>query len=159
MIFVAVGTQKFQLNRLLKQIDILIQNNIIKESVFAQIGHSDYCPKYYKFIDFLPKDEFDAMVDECNLLITHSGVGTIISGLNRNKKIIVYPRLAKYKEHIDDHQLEIAKAFSEMKYVILCKENDELEELIEISRTYGFEKYCSQREKVVSSIRGYLKSI
>lgn len=159
MIFVVVGTQKFQLNRLLKQVDALIENEIIKEEVFAQIGHSDYCPKHYKAVDFLPKNQFDSIVDKCDLLITHGGVGTIISGLNRNKKIIVYPRLAKYKEHIDDHQLEIATAFSEMGYVLLCKEIDDLGELITASCIYTFKKYCSQRERVVGSIREYLNSI
>ena len=45
MIFITVGSQKFQFNRLLEQIDLLIENKIIKEEVFAQIGSSDYIPK------------------------------------------------------------------------------------------------------------------
>ena len=59
MIFVTVGSQKFQFNRLLKEIDKLIQNGKIKEDVFAQIGVSDYKPKNYEYVDFMSQDEFN----------------------------------------------------------------------------------------------------
>lgn len=159
MIFVAVGTQKFSLNRLLKQIDELIQTGKIKEEVFAQIGHSDYKPQNYKYKDFIGKEEFDKVVEQCDVLITHSGVGTIISGLNRNKPIILYPRLAKYKEHVDDHQLEIAQSFFDKNFVLLCNENDDLSELVEKSKVHKFDKYKSQRENVVSNIIDFLDKI
>ena len=58
MIFVTVGSQKFQFNRLLKAIDTLVKNNSITEEVFAQTGYSDYKPKYYKYREFLNRDEF-----------------------------------------------------------------------------------------------------
>lgn len=97
----------------------MISQGRLKETVFAQIGYSDYRPQNYEFIDFLPKDKFEEKIEECSLLITHSGVSSIISGLNKNKPIIVYPRLKKYKEHVDDHQLEIAKSFADLNYVLV----------------------------------------
>jgi UDP-N-acetylglucosamine transferase subunit ALG13 len=51
MIFVAVGTQKFQLNRLLKEIDDLISQGKLQDEVFAQTGHSDYIPKTKTFYE------------------------------------------------------------------------------------------------------------
>lgn len=42
MIFVTTGSQKFQFNRLLQKIDLLIEEGMIREEVFAQIGVSDY---------------------------------------------------------------------------------------------------------------------
>ena len=50
-------------------------------------------------------------IRECDVLITHSGVATIIAGLKNDKKVIVVPRLAKYGEHVDDHQVQIAESF------------------------------------------------
>ena len=52
MIFVALGTQKFNFNRLLKKIDLLISRGEISEQVIAQIGYSTYKPKNYKFYTF-----------------------------------------------------------------------------------------------------------
>lgn len=37
MIYVAVGTQKFQFNRLLRNVDDLIESGVISEPVFAQV--------------------------------------------------------------------------------------------------------------------------
>lgn len=159
MIFVAVGTQKFQLNRLLRQLDELIEAGRINEPVFAQTGHSDYQPVHYEHTDFLNKEAFDEYISKCDVLITHSGVGTIIAGLKRKKPVIVYPRLAKYQEHVDDHQLQIAESFSEQNLVLLYEENSSLEQLIEEARTHSFAVYHSQRTNVVSTVRSYLNSI
>lgn len=42
MIFITLGSQKFQFNRLLKALDDLVEEGAIQEEVFAQIGYSDY---------------------------------------------------------------------------------------------------------------------
>ena len=62
MIFVVLGTQKFQLNRLLMKLDALIEDDKIKDEVFAQIGSSDYIPKHYKYTRFLDRDSFERML-------------------------------------------------------------------------------------------------
>ncbi len=157
MIFVVLGTQKFQCNRLLKEIDRLIEEKVITEDVFAQKGNSDYKPMHYKYIDFLTKEQFEQQMETCDLLITHSGVGTILSAVNHGKPIIVYPRLRKYKEHVDDHQLDIAKAFGKKKIVLMCGENDDLSKVIEQSRNFTFETYESQQENMLQIIRDYLR--
>lgn len=155
-IFVVLGTQKFQLNRLLRELDVMIQNGIIDDEVFAQVGNSDYVPRYYKYTRFLEKEAFEKKVEECDILITHSGVGTIISGLNHGKPVIVYPRLEKYREHVDDHQLQIAKSFSECNYVLLCNEDDNLAKIINESENHEFAKYVSQRQVMLKTIRDFL---
>lgn len=159
MIFVAVGTQKFSFNRLLKNIDDLIESGDITEEVFAQIGNSEYIPKNYKYAAFISKEEFDNTVANSSLLITHSGVGTIMSGLSNHKPIIVCPRLEKYGEHVDDHQKEIAQYFSKMKYVLTCNDDDSLLDTINIARTFEFAEYKSQKTKAIDTIRAYLKSL
>lgn len=156
MIFVVLGTQKFQLNRLLKTLDQYVEEGKLQEEILAQIGYSDYLPKRYQYVDFLDKDDFDKTIEKADVVISHSGVGSIITAMNANKPVIVYPRLAKYREHIDDHQLEIAHAFAKKKYVLCCDEEDSLLEKIKQSRTFQFEKYVSQREKIVAIISDFL---
>ena len=53
MIFVTLGSQKFQFNRILMEIDQLIEDKYLTENVFAQTGYSDYEPKHYKYKNFL----------------------------------------------------------------------------------------------------------
>lgn len=159
MIFVAVGTQKFQMNRLLKTIDDLMEEGRLREEVFAQTGHSDYAPRNYRYKDFLSRDEFQSCIDRCDLLITHSGVATIMGGLKLAKPVIVVPRLAKFGEHVDDHQLQIAQSFSRQNFVLMCREEDDLAELVEAAKLHSFSRYVSQREQVAETIRLYLATL
>ena len=157
MIFITVGSQKFQFNRLLETIDTLIKNKEITEDVFAQTGYSNYKPKNYKFKDFLDRDEFESAISKCSILVTHGGTGAIVNGLKREKKVIAVPRLKKYKEHVDDHQLDIAKAFEMKKYVLCCYENDDLLEIIKKSKNYHYEEYVSHQKQIVNIIKDFLE--
>ena len=159
MIFVAVGTQKFQFNRLLKAVDDLIAQGGLEEEVFAQIGHSDYVPQHYGYKDFLGKEDFQSCISRCDILITHSGVATIIAGLKLNKPVVVVPRFASYGEHVDDHQLQIAESFSDKDLLFMCKDVKKLAETVNRARTHEFAKYVSQRDLVTKTIRDYLQTL
>lgn len=159
MIFVALGTQKFQLNRLLKQVDDLIAQGQLTDEVFAQIGHSDYKPRNYAYQDFLSKDDFHGYISRCEILITHSGVATIIAGLKQEKSVVVFPRLSRFGEHVDDHQIQIAESFSDKNLVMMCKDQSSLAETVNAARTHTFAKYVSQRGLMEKTIRDYLKTI
>ena len=78
MIFVTLGSQKFQFNRLLKTIDELIENGYLTDEVFAQTGYSDYIPLHFNYKDFLDREEFAKKQDEANIVITHGGTGAIV---------------------------------------------------------------------------------
>lgn len=82
MIFITLGSQKFQFNRLLKAVDKLYTN----EEIMAQIGYSDYLPKNYKYKKFLDRDEFSYYMKKADIVITHGGTGAIMGALKRKKK-------------------------------------------------------------------------
>ena len=156
MILVTVGSQKFQFNRLLEKIDKLIDKNIINDKVFAQIGSSDYKPKNYEYIDFMNQDEFNKKLDECDLLITHAGTGVIVNALKKEKKVIAIPRLSKYKEHVDDHQIQLIKQFDELNFIEPCYELDELEDKLKIIKDKKYNKYISNTDTIIESIKDFI---
>ena len=157
MIFVTLGTQKFQFNRLLRMMDDLIENKKIHERVFAQIGNSDYLPQYYEYCNFLSNNDYEEYIKNCDILVSHSGVGTIMTGLKYRRKIIVVPRLSKYGEHIDDHQTQIAQSFSKLNYVLMYSDEDNnMEQLIVDATTTHFSNYSSCRNQVIDTIRQYI---
>jgi len=129
LIFVCLGTKRFSFNRLLKEIDTLIYEGKIEDDVFAQIGQTTYTPKHFRYNRFLSAEEYDAKVNNADLVITHGGTGAIIKALKANKQIIAVPRLKKYDEHLDDHQLQIVGFFTEQGYV---RRVDELENLYDV---------------------------
>ena len=60
-------------------------------------------------------------MSKASFIITHGGVGSIISSLKLNKKVIAVPRLSKYNEHVNDHQLQIIEDFDKQGYIIGTK--------------------------------------
>ena len=123
MIFITLGSQKFQFNRLLKSVDELIEGGL-DEEVFAQIGYSNYKPKNYKYKEFLDREEFSEVINCSDIVITHGGTGAIIGAVKKRKKVIAVPRLAKYGEHVDDHQLQLVSQFRELDLIYSCEDGD-----------------------------------
>ncbi|MFR2067131.1 PssE/Cps14G family polysaccharide biosynthesis glycosyltransferase [Clostridium sp.] len=159
MIFVTLGSQKFQFNRLLIEIDRLIEEGKITEKVFAQTGYSDYKPKNYKFNKFLNRDEFNDIMSKCDKVITHGGTGAIIGAIKKRKKVIAIPRLSEFGEHVDDHQLQITKQFSDMNLSRSINKIDELEEcLVEIEKL-KFNFYVSNTKNILDSIEDFIEKI
>ena len=156
MIFVVLGTQKFQLNRLLQKLDEYVEQGLLTDEIYAQIGNSTYKPRHYAYKEFMDKKEFDATIAKADLVIAHSGVGTIITAIHAKKPVVVFPRLAKYKEHVDDHQLDIARAFEMKKYVLCCYENDDLLEKINKCKSFHFDEYVSQQKQIIGIIKNFL---
>ena len=157
MILVSVGSQKFQFNRLLKEIDRLIENKTITDKVFAQIGVSDYKPKNYEYVDFMTQEEFNEKLSESNLVITHAGTGVIINAVKDNKKVIAIPRLEKYGEHVDDHQIQLIKQFEELNFIEPCYEIEELENKLKTIKNKKYNKYVSNTDTIVESIKDFIK--
>lgn len=86
----------------------------------------------------MPRESFENHIKNCDLLIAHSGVGAIITGSKYGKPVIVIPRLAKYKEHVDDHQVQIAEAFASENLILKCEEGDNIEVLINKALKHKF---------------------
>ncbi len=157
MIFVTVGSQKFQFNRLLKAIDKLIEDKIIKEEVFAQIGVSDYKPKNYKYERFLTQDKFKKCIDMADIIITHAGTGIIVNAVKLEKKVIAIPRLRKYQEHVDDHQIQLINEFAELKFIEPCYEIKDLKKAYKNVKNKTYEKYISNTDKIIESIEEFIE--
>ena len=159
MIFVTLGTNDESFERLLKAIDREIEKGTIKEKVIVQAGCTKYKSKNMKILDLVPRDEFDKMISECDLLITHGGVGSILTGINHGKKVIAVPRLAKYNEHGNDHQLQIVENFSKRKYILAVKDLNKLGKIIEKSKTFKPQKFVSNTQNIINIVENFIDSL
>ena len=157
MIFVTVGSQKFQFDRLLKEIDKLIEDKIIDSDVFAQIGVSDYIPRNYKYTKFLTSEEFNKYLNNCNMVITHAGTGVIVNAVKLEKKVIAIPRLEKYGEHVDDHQIQLIDEFKELNFIEPCYEIKDLKKVIKNANNKKYNKYISNTDKIIKSIEEFIE--
>lgn len=159
MIFVTVGSQKFPFNRLLEKVDQMASGRMIHEDFIVQTGYSDYVPCHCRHQAFFEKEAFESVIEECDIIITHGGTGTIVDAVKRGKKTIVVPRLARYGEHVDDHQLQLPQRFHEMNLVYACPDADRLPEALEAVRNRRFDAYHSNTEAFVASVDEFIRSL
>lgn len=157
MIFVTLGSQKFQFDRLLRKLDELIENGIITEPVFAQTGHSSYVPKHFEAEAFMDRDVFAAAMDKADTVITHAGTGAIIGAVKKDKKTIAVPRLSKYGEHVDDHQMQIVDQFAQMNIIEPCWDVEELAQAYAAAREKTYTPYTSNTHTIIADIEDYLE--
>ena len=157
MIFITVGSQKFQFNRLLVKIDKLVEEGKIIEEIFAQTGYSDYEPKNYKYKNFLDRDEFLEIMSKCDKVITHGGSGAIIGAVKQGKKVIAVPRLARYGEHVDDHQKQLVDEFKMLNFIEPIYDIDKIDSAIKRVKGNRYRKYKSNTENIVLSIEEFLE--
>ena len=137
MILITLGTQDKQFTRLLDMVQKEINKGNIKDKVVVQAGHTKYESKYMEIFDLIDREKFSDLISKCDVLITHGGVGSIITGLQNNKKVIVAPRLAKYDEHMNDHQLQITENFSKAGYILPLYENDDLGKVLKDIKSFN----------------------
>ena len=157
MIFVTLGSQKFQFNRMLVEIDRLIEKGKITDEVFAQIGASDYKPKNFKYKDFLTQDEFKDYMKNANLVITHAGTGAIVTALKNDKLVIAIPRLARFGEHVDNHQIQIIDEFKELNFIEPVYEIEQLSDALELVKKNKYNKYISNTKNIIRDIEGVIE--
>lgn len=146
MIFVSLGTNDKSFERLLRTIDNEIQLGNIKDKVIVQSGYTKYSSNNMDIVDLMPMDKFNKCINDCDILITHGGVGTILDGLKKGKKIIAFPRLSKYQEHVNDHQVEIIDEFYNSGF-ILTGEVKEVSSLIKECSSFNPKSYKSNNYK------------
>lgn len=157
MIFVTVGSQKFQFNRLLEEIDYLVNINFLKSNeIFAQTGYSTYEPKLYPFKPFLNKDEFLINMEKSSIIITHGGTGSIINGVKKEKKVIGIPRMKEFGEHVDNHQMEIIEQFSNSNMIYAISDIKNLRTAIEKVQHINLRKYQSNTKNIINILETFL---
>lgn len=159
MIFVTVGSQKFPFDRLLMEIDRLIETGVIKETVYAQTGYSQYIPVNYTYRAFLNQAELEEKISESSIIITHGGTGIIVRAVKAGKKVIAVPRKKEYHEHIDNHQSELLSQFEAAGFICFSRETTDLaQKLVEMER-FTPHTYNSNTESYIRNIGGCLDLI
>lgn len=156
MILVLLGTQNNSFHRLLEEVQKNIENKKIKEEVIVQKGYTKFESKDMKMYTEIPIDELNKLIDKADLIITHGGVGSIISSIKKDKKVIAVPRLEKYKEHVNDHQKDIVETFNQAGYIIGIEGVEQLGEALDKVESFTPKKYISDNSKMLKIIEDFI---
>jgi UDP-N-acetylglucosamine transferase subunit ALG13 len=129
MIFVTVGTD-LPFDRMVRIIDEWAAQNG-RSDVFAQIGKTDYKPSHIGSSNFLEPPQFAERFQSADIIISHAGMGTILSALRYEKPILVMPRRASLGEHRNEHQLATAQHLTKMGKINVALDDAELRQKLD----------------------------
>jgi UDP-N-acetylglucosamine transferase subunit ALG13 len=161
MIFVTVGTHEQPFNRLVEYMDKWAESH--DEKVIMQTGFSTYESKHCEWSKLYPFETMKKLVDDARIVVTHGGPSSFIMPLQVGKVPIVVPRVKELNEHVNDHQLDFAKAVAERQGNIIVVENiDELGDVIDnydqkVSAlknelSSNNDRFCSEFEKLIDNL-------
>jgi len=102
----------------------------IDEEVIMQIGGTKYIPLNAKHFGFGTEDEVKLLCQEARIVVTHGGVGTILNVLQGGATVVVVPRLGKYGEAIDDHQLVFVQELEKKGRITAVYDVESLEDAL-----------------------------
>lgn len=131
MIYVTLGTQKFQFDRILKKLDELIENKVINDEIAVQCIHHTYKPKNFEVFKLKSTDEIEEILKKSKLVITHAGTGSLVQCIKFKKHTVVVPRLVEFGEHVDNHQIEIASVFQAKGNATVITDINDLQQYVE----------------------------
>lgn len=124
MIFVTVGTD-LPFDRLVKVIDYWAFRNG-RRDVFAQVGEGGWEPEHIRYSKLLHPSEFQDYFKAASVIISHAGMGTILSALRYGKPILVMPKKASLGEHRNEHQIATARELQAKGLVNVAFDESEL---------------------------------
>lgn len=155
MIFVTVGVM-YGFDRLVKEMDEIAGR--IAEAVVMQIGETTYKPKNARYFRFTSNEEIDRLYEDARVVVCHAGVGSIVTALEHGKPVIAVPRRKKYGEHVDDHQLEIARELEKEGAIIAIYNISDLEKALH-SIGANPVHIGSGRTRLVNALRDYVREL
>jgi UDP-N-acetylglucosamine transferase subunit ALG13 len=133
MIFVTLGTHEQPFARALDAVGQLAGTDELV------IQHGSTPPRSDLFaaewVDYLQSDALLATIRRAGAVICHAGVGSILTAVRNQKTPVVLPRLSRFGEHVDDHQLELAERFAERGLIVVCHPEDGIATLVSRAKT------------------------
>lgn len=127
MIFLTVGTQ-LPFDRLITDMDALAGQ--LKRKIVGQIGISNYRPENFEYSAMLHPVRFDELCQEADIIVSHAGIGSILTAQKYQKPVVIVPRLARFGEHRNDHQLATCDNMKTYKGVYPASSREQLLEIL-----------------------------
>jgi len=136
-VFVILGTTEFPFPRIVEWTEKAFQNNQYKVGITVQAGTTEPSGNI-AVKQWMSHEEFIRAIDSADIVITHAGSGAIVNAVKRHKYTICVPRLSKHKEHNDNHQTEIADAFTELGYIKVAYSYEKFQRLLAEKETLHY---------------------
>lgn len=150
MIYATVGTMFLDFPRLILKMDAIARDT--GERVIIQTGMGETFPVHAEHFDFKSHDDVLALQREARVIVCHAGIGCVLDALQVRRPLIVVPRLKKHREHLTDHQLDVAEAVQRRGWGRMVLDVDELPGLCETPPPVP-PSYRPAKDELIATVR------
>lgn len=157
MILVVLGTWDMPFPRPLREIERAIAEGVIQGEVVVQSGKTPYQSTRMTVTPFFDRAELERLYEQASLVICQAGVGSIMLGLRKGRKVVAIARRHGYDEHIDDHQLEILDAMVKGGFILAWQGEGDLADVLKRVETFQPARYPFGKERISAAILDYLE--
>jgi UDP-N-acetylglucosamine transferase subunit ALG13 len=156
VIFVTLGTHEQPFDRALD----LVSELPVDDEIVVQHGNTPARGDLHnvEWVEYLELGALTNSMRHAEVVVTHAGVGSTVTAVKAGKRPVMLPRLARFGEHVDDHQLQLAERFAENDVGLLCGPGDSLANAVSAARvsppSNGFSRRGGLRHAVVAAAAG-----
>lgn len=130
MIFLTVGTHE-PFDRLVRCVDHWCAERGCGDNVFGQITkRSGYHPLQFKSVPSLDPEEYRRQFQQAEFIISHAGMGSIITALSMQKPIVILPRRGHLQETRNDHQFATLQRLRSRSGIFAAEDEQELQQTL-----------------------------
>lgn len=150
LILITMGTQHQRFDRLIDAIfNYCCENDLQEEFIIQSTVNYNIKDRYENVTELtlIEPQVMNKYISDARLVITHGGTGSVLKPLGMDKVVIAAPRMLKYKEHLDNHQIELVESFVDAGYIIGYYENSKFEDIFKMAENFTPKKYVSNTEK------------
>ena len=156
MIFVTLGTMHLDFARLVRKVDAIARTT--GERVVVQTGLAKSVPNHCEHFAFRGRVEIAGLIDESRLVVSHAGIGSVIDVLKAGRPLVVVPRMKRFGEHNNDHQLDLAEAVEKRGWGRMVTDIDDLDSLC-ARPPAAYAGYAPARQSLIDAVRDSIHAL
>ena len=154
MWFLTVGMHEGGFVRLVRAADDLAAQG--KQEIVAQIADTPYRPRHLRWFRYASDERMVRIASAADVVIAHCGAGSVLLALRLRKPLVVVPRLRRFGEHHDDHQLQLARYLGKQGSAVVVEDEKELEAAVESAKPPPPVDSAEHRKKLIAYIESIL---
>lgn len=135
MIFLTIGTHE-PFDRLVRTVDAWCEAAGAGTRVFGQItdlGHGLYRPQNFEWVARLAPQDYDRRIAAADLIVSHAGMGSILTALHHGKPIVVMPRRGHLRETRNDHQFTTVRMLRGRPGLYVADDETQLGQVLDLA--------------------------
>ncbi|MEP3347013.1 MAG: glycosyltransferase [Litoreibacter sp.] len=104
----------------------------------------------------LSAEQYQAFLEEARVVISHAGIGSVISARRARTPIILVPRQVRLQEHRNDHQMATATALDGRKGIRIAWDVDQISDLLDQQFEVSSVEKNYRQNQLVDRIRQFV---